>query len=103
MTSITSHQCQSLIGAQHPSLAGHFPGNPVVPGVVILDEVLHAIEQWQPQLQLAGFNSVKFLQPLLADEPFTMEFQQTKPNRIKFECKKSQVVFANGVIDLHTQ
>ena len=98
-----SHQCQSLIGAQHPSLPGHFPGNPVVPGVVILDEVLHALAQWQPQWQAAGFNSVKFLLPLLPDEAFTMEFQQTKPNRIKFECKKNHVVFANGVIDLHTQ
>ena len=29
----------------HPSLPGHFPGHPVVPGVVLLDRVLQAIEQ----------------------------------------------------------
>jgi len=36
------------IRRDHPSLPGHFPGNPVVPGVVILEEVLEAIRQTEP-------------------------------------------------------
>jgi 3-hydroxymyristoyl/3-hydroxydecanoyl-(acyl carrier protein) dehydratase len=95
-----THQSHCLIDDQHPSLPGHFPGNPVVPGVVILDEVLHAVAQWQPQLLIAGFNTVKFLQPLRPNEPFSIEFDHSKTTRIKFECKKDHSVFATGLINL---
>lgn len=33
------------VAADHPSLAGHFPGQPIVPGVLLLDQVLSAAGQ----------------------------------------------------------
>ena len=74
----------------------------MVPGVVILDEVLHALSEWQPQVKVAGFTTVKFLQPLLPEESFSIEFQATKAGRLKFECKKNNNLFANGIITLAT-
>ena len=58
-----SHSEKIHIAAKHPTLPGHFPGNPVVPGVVLLDRVTAAIERaWG--LHVGGFPQVKFLRPL---------------------------------------
>ncbi len=47
------------VASDHPSLAGHFPGNPIVPGVVLLDEACARLEI--PVMQL---RAVKFLAPV---------------------------------------
>ena len=31
------------LAADHPAYRGHFPGRPVLPGVVLLAEVMHAV------------------------------------------------------------
>jgi len=55
------------ISAGHPALPGHFPGQPVVPGVVLLDRVAAALEQWRGS-RVAWLPQVKFLQPLLPEQ-----------------------------------
>jgi 3-hydroxyacyl-[acyl-carrier-protein] dehydratase len=40
------HSIALAIPAEHPALAGHFPGAPVAPGVLVLDLVLSAAESW---------------------------------------------------------
>ncbi len=61
-----------VIRADHPSLPGHFPGAPLVPGVVILDEVLEALIEWRQNSKLTGIRTVKFLAPLKPEHPFTI-------------------------------
>src|SRR5437764_6179023 len=60
------------IRADHPSLAGHFPGEPIVPGVVILDEVAAALAKWREDCQLTGIRAVKFVLPLKPEQSFTI-------------------------------
>ncbi len=61
-----------MISADHPSLRGHFPGAPLVPGVLILDEVLAALRDRHKDCQLAAIRVVKFLQPLKPEQLFTI-------------------------------
>ena len=65
-----------FIGHEHPSLTGHFPDNPIVPGVVILDQV---IRLWQEKTkkQIQQINNTKFVQLLRADMPCTIEYKDS--------------------------
>ena len=59
--------CRFTIDALHPSLPGHFPGRPVVPGVVVLDRLAATIER-ECNAHLVKLPQVKFLRPLLPGE-----------------------------------
>jgi 3-hydroxymyristoyl/3-hydroxydecanoyl-(acyl carrier protein) dehydratase len=87
-----------LIHADHPSLPGHFPGTPLVPGVVILDEVVAALGEWQQNTQLSGLRSVKFLAPLKPEEPFMISLSATSENsgEISFCCRVEERVIVEG-------
>lgn len=63
------------IDADHPALPGHFPGRPVVPGVVVLDRVLAAIEAAHGPLGALRLPQVKFVRPLLPGEAARIELE----------------------------
>lgn len=76
------------IPLNHPSLAGHFPGCPVVPGVVLLDEVLSRLSCTQ-----AGpvrLISVKFTAPVLPGQEVAVEWSELPDGRISFTCRVAE-------------
>jgi len=53
------------VGTAHPLLAGHFPGAPIVPGVLLLDAVRAAWERASGvPCVLRGIDEVRWFQPL---------------------------------------
>ncbi|MBO1324792.1 AMP-binding protein [Acetobacter sp. TBRC 12305] len=82
----------AVIPASHPCLAGHFPGRPVVPGVVLLEE----------GLALAGLcptriEQVKFLRPVSPDETVTF-FAKHEAARIRLSAYVQGQVVLRAVI-----
>ncbi len=86
-----------VVEPSHPSLPGHFPGNPIVPGVVLLDHVLEAIEAAHGPLAALRLPQVKFLQPLLPGEAARIELEGAAP-RWRFRVLRGDALLASGEV-----
>ena len=91
-----------LIRANHPSLPGHFPDAPLVPGVVILDEVIAALVEWQQNSQLSGIRLVKFLAPLQPEQVFTisLSLRNERSADVNFCCRAEDRVIVEGQLEV---
>jgi 3-hydroxyacyl-[acyl-carrier-protein] dehydratase len=88
------------IGASHPALPGHFPGQPLVPGVVLLEEVALALRAWRGQ-RLAQVVEAKFMAPLRPDDIALLRLRETPATatRVRFEIERDGTVLARGVVE----
>lgn len=91
-----------IIAAEHASLPGHFPGQPIVPGVVLLDRVIEAIEAAHGPLPPLRLPQVKFLKPLLPGQSASVELQGQAP-RWRFRVLRGPEVLASGEIVAEAQ
>ena len=87
------------VAADHPAYAGHFPGQPILPGVVLLDEALVALaaEQENPAPR-CEIKSAKFLSPVLPGESLRLEYSSTTAGVFRFELKAAERVVASGIV-----
>jgi 3-hydroxyacyl-[acyl-carrier-protein] dehydratase len=82
---------------EHPCLPGHFPGQPLVPGVVLLEWVAKALRAWRDE-RLVRVLEAKFMAPLYPGEQAQLELDE-KAGRVRFEICRDNQVLARGVIE----
>lgn len=91
---------QFTIAADHPCLAGHFPGRPLVPGVVLLEQVLHAVEVHAGiEAGALRLPQVKFIAPLLPGQIARVALEGQAP-RWKFSVSHQDQLLARGELVL---
>jgi 3-hydroxyacyl-[acyl-carrier-protein] dehydratase len=85
------------VAPDHPAFAGHFPGRPVLPGVVVLMEVLAAIEAQtgQPPEQWT-IASAKFIAAIEPGESLDISHAKTPSGAIRFEVRSARRLVASG-------
>ncbi|WP_369324430.1 AMP-binding protein [Burkholderia cepacia] len=87
------------IPADHPALPGHFPGHPVVPGVVLLDHAIHALgTALNRPLHAWRLGSAKFLSPVAPGEPLDLAYDAAAGGAIRFTLRAGARDVASGVL-----
>jgi 3-hydroxymyristoyl/3-hydroxydecanoyl-(acyl carrier protein) dehydratase len=92
------HSAALRVPAKHPALTGHFPGNPIVPGVVILDAVICAAEAWLGGgFRVHALSHAKFLASLKPDEAVRIELALRGP-LLEFAVYRGEGTIAKGAL-----
>ena len=83
----------------HPVFAGHFPGAPILPGVMLLDSVLHAIANATGMaLETCEISAVKFLSPARPGDVLVIQHSLLASGTIRFDVMAGTRKIASGSI-----
>lgn len=87
-----------VIDPDHPSLAGHFPGRPIVPGAVLLDHAL-AFAARTTGRRIAGVRSAKFRSPLEPGVSCRLRLAERSNGAIEVTCLAAGATVLTALLD----
>ncbi|MES2105849.1 MAG: AMP-binding protein [Pseudomonadota bacterium] len=90
----------SVVNEDHAALDGHFPGRPIVPGVLLLSEVITLATG---HYRVSGIRQVKFHAPLSPGQAYEIQLHQTSPSSVKFTIQHEQSTIATGLLQCEAQ
>jgi 3-hydroxymyristoyl/3-hydroxydecanoyl-(acyl carrier protein) dehydratase len=89
------------IPADHAAFAGHFPGNPLVPGVVLLDETLYSVAGARGVApETCTVLEAKFLSAAHPGERLQLAIEAGNDQRLRFTIRAPDRVIASGILTL---
>ncbi len=86
----------------HPCGPGHFPGNPIVPGALLLAETVRLIGAASGLcVDSCAVKSAKFLHPVRPGDTVDIEFSMAaSPGEFRFHCAVGETRVLTGVMDV---
>lgn len=87
----------------HPAFPGHFPGRPILPGVVLIDQAIRlGAGILSPGVAISGLGNAKFFQPVLPGTVLTFRFPQPSATAQGFEIMEGDKIVASGSLSLES-
>ena len=96
------HRVEIAISATHPAFAGHFPGDPLLPGVSLLAEVLEAVLAVPAIAAQVGaaprIGAAKFLAPVRPGAQLNIALEPGARG-VRFEVRDGERLAASGTFE----
>ncbi len=95
-------QSKVVAGKDSPWFDGHFPRQPILPGIAQLSIVNDLILKFNSSFKLSGITRVKFKEPILPDTILAISIVHNEDmNSYKFTIKTDEVTASSGMLQSH--
>ncbi len=91
-------QREWTVPVDHPAFVGHFRGQPILPGVVLLDQILIMASEAHGE-QCWTIAQTKFLRPVGPGTPLKLTLSDRPNGSLGFEINTDGGVIAVGVLE----
>ncbi len=89
------------VPAAHPTFAGHFPGRPILPGVVLVDQAMRlAASVLKPDLAIRGLGNAKFFHPVAPGTHLLFRYPPATASALRFDILAGERIVASGSFTL---
>lgn len=85
-----------VVAPDDPCLAGHFPGQPILPGVLLLDLLAAALRRARPRQGGLVLEAVKFTAPVRPGQAVALCWADTAPGRAAFHAEADGIRVLSG-------
>jgi 3-hydroxymyristoyl/3-hydroxydecanoyl-(acyl carrier protein) dehydratase len=89
-----------LFALDHPTRDGHFAGNPIIPGALLLAEVSRSIENATGQ-RFEQVANTKFQHPVRPGDTVEIEYSGSRQGGVNFQCNVSGMRVMSGTLSVH--
>ncbi len=86
---------------QHPCFADHFPGDPIVPGALLLQWIFNVIDDEVIGVTITGVRSLKFISATIPGDVCDLFLESNIAlGRMKIKCVRGDVLILKGDLNI---
>jgi 3-hydroxymyristoyl/3-hydroxydecanoyl-(acyl carrier protein) dehydratase len=99
---MSAHAAELHIRTDEPAVEGHFPGNSIVPGAVLLREIIRVLAR-DDAAMCSEIRSARFYQPVRPGDRLTLRWDVQQAGDIAFTCVMKEQRVLSGTLRLRAR